>query len=41
MENTFEYQIRAVTCIATAINLPKVISVEDEKSKTVAEAFGD
>ena len=41
MENTFEYQFRDVTCIDTMINLPKVIPVEDEKSKIVAEAFGD
>ena len=39
--NNFEYQLRAVTCIDSIINLPEVIPVDNDKSKTVANAFDD
>ena len=39
--NNFEYQFRAVTCIAAIINLPEVIPVDNAKSKTVVNAFED
>ena len=39
--NKIEYQIRAVTYIDAVINLHDVISVDNAKSKTVAEPFKD
>ena len=39
--NNFEYQFRAITCIDAIIKLPEVIPVDNARSQTVANAFGD
>ena len=39
--NTFEYQLRAVTCIDDVMNLPEVIPIDNTKSQKLVEVFED
>ena len=39
--NKIKYHNRVVTCIDAVINLPEIISLDNAKSKTVAEPLND